>query len=41
MAWIDNDNAYDIVLQFWIIECLKMYKKSDKAFKVIMEAMKN
>ena len=24
MAWIDNKNAYDRVLQNWIIHCLKM-----------------
>ena len=28
MAWIDNKKAYDMVLQSWIIDCLKMYKIS-------------
>ena len=26
MAWIDYKKAYDMVLQSWIIHCLKMYK---------------
>ena len=33
--------AYDIVPQTWIIECLKMYKISDKFINFIMKAIKN
>ena len=28
MAWIDYKRAYDMVLQSWILHCLKMYKIS-------------
>ena len=28
MAWIDYKKAYDMVLQSWILHCLKMYKIS-------------
>ena len=30
MTWIHYKKAYDMVLQSWIIDCLKMYKRSDK-----------
>ena len=30
MAWIEYKNAYDIVLQSWILHCLKMYKMPDQ-----------
>ena len=26
MAWIDYKNAYDMIPQSWVINCLKMYK---------------
>ena len=29
IAWINKKQAYDLVLQTWIIECLKMYKISN------------
>ena len=29
MAWIDYRKAYTMVLQSWIIDCIKMYKISD------------
>ena len=38
IAWTDNKLVYDMVLQIWIIECLKMYKISGK---LISKAMKN
>ena len=41
MVWIDNEKAYNTVLQTWITDCLKMYKISDKVIKFITEAMKN
>ena len=41
MAWIDPKKAYDMLLQSWIIDYLKMYKTSDKVIKFITEAMKN
>ena len=41
MAWIDYKKASDIVQQTQIIECLKMYKISNKIIKFIMEVMKN
>ena len=40
MAWLDNKKTYDIVPQNWIIDCLKMYKISDKVIKFIMESRK-
>ena len=40
MVWIDYKNTLDMVPQYWIIDCQKMYKISDKAMKSIMEAMK-
>ena len=41
MLWIDYKTADDMVLQTWIIECLKMNQISDKLIKFIMKAMKN
>ena len=35
MAWIDYKMAYDIILQSWIIDSLKMYKISDEVIKFI------
>ena len=40
IAWIDCKNAYDMVPQSWIINCLKMYKISDKVIKFIYKTMK-
>ena len=40
MAWIDNKNAYDVVPQSWIINCLKMYKISDEVINFIEKTMK-
>ena len=31
MAWIDYKKIYDIVTQILIVECLRMYKISDKS----------
>ena len=39
-AWINNKNIYDMVPKSWIVECLKMYKISDKVTKFITEAIK-
>ena len=40
MAWIDYKKAYAMVLQSWIINCLKMYKISDEVINVIEKTMK-
>ena len=40
MAWIDFKNVYDVVLQRWIINCLKMYKITDKVINFIEKTMK-
>ena len=39
-TWIDNKKTYDIVPQTWILECLKVYKISDKVINFITKAMK-
>ena len=41
MASIGFKNSHDIVLQTLIIQCLKMYKISDKIISYIMNVMKN
>ena len=41
MAWIDYKKAYGMVLQSWIIDCLEMYKISDKVIKLIENIMEN
>ena len=33
MAWISDKRAYDMVLQNWIIDCLKMYKISGAVYR--------
>ena len=40
MAWIDYKNAYDVVPPNCIIECLKIYKISDKVIRFILNTMK-
>ena len=40
MAWIDFKKAYDMVLQSWMINCLKMYKISDEVINFIEKTMK-
>ena len=40
MAWIDYKKAYDMVLQSWIINCLKMYKISDEVINFTKKTMK-
>ena len=40
LAWIDYKKAYDMVLQSWITNCLKMYKISDEIIKFIEKTMK-
>ena len=40
MAWVDYKKAYVMVLQSWIINCLKMYKISDEVINVIEKIMK-
>ena len=39
MGWIVNKKAYDIVLQSWIINCLKMYKISDEDLNFIEKTL--
>ena len=41
ISWIDYKKAYDIILQSWIIECLKMYKISGEIIKFIDNTMEN
>ena len=41
MAWVDNEKAYGMVQQTCIVNCLKMYKLSNKVIKFITEVMKN
>ena len=41
MAWIDKKQSYDIVLQNWIIDSLKLYKTFEQVIKFIAETMKN
>ena len=40
MAWIDYKKVYDMVLQSWIINYLKMYKMSREVIKFIEKTMK-
>ena len=40
MAWIDYKNAYDMVPQSWIINCLKIYKISHEVINFIERTMK-
>ena len=40
MSRIDYKKAYDMVLQSWIINCLKMYKTSDEVINFIEKTMK-
>ena len=40
MAWIDYKKIYDMVLQSWKINSVKMYKISDKVINFIEETMK-
>ena len=41
IAWIESKKANYIVQQTWIIDCLKMYKISDKIINFIMNAVEN
>ena len=41
MAWIDNKKTYDIILQSWVIDCLKIYKISDEVMKLIEKIIKS
>ena len=41
MASIDDKNAYDMVLQRWIVDRLKMYKISGEVVKFIENTMEN
>ena len=40
-VWIDYKKAYDMVQQTWIIECMNMYKISDKVINYISIAMES
>ena len=40
MAWIDYKKVYDMVLQSWIINCLKMYKISHEVINFIEKTIK-
>ena len=41
MKCIGFKKAYDIVLQNWIIDCLKIIKISDEVIKFIVNIMEN
>ena len=41
MTWIDNKKAYDMVLQNWIIYCLKMCKIYGEVIKFIENTIEN
>ena len=41
MTWIDNQKAYHMVLQTGTIECIIMYKISDKIIKIITNHPEN
>ena len=40
MTWVDYKKASEEVQQSWIINCLKMYKKSDAVLNFIEKTMK-
>ena len=40
VAWIDYKKVYDMVLQRWILHCLKMYKIPDLVIQFIKKTMK-
>ena len=40
MAGVDYTEGYDMVSQSWIINCLKMYEKSDEVIHLIEKNMK-
>ena len=41
IAEIDHQKFYDVILQTWIIEYLKMYKKSDEIINFLRNVMEN
>ena len=41
MSWFDYKKAYDMVLQSWIIHCLKMYKISHEVINFFEKTMQN
>ena len=41
MAWIDYRKVYDMVLQSWIKDCLKLYIIYNEIIKFIEETVKN
>ena len=41
MAWIDYKKAYDMILQSWIINFVKMYKISHEVINFIEQTMNN
>ena len=41
MAWFDDEKAYDMVPQIWIIGYLKIYKISDGIIRTNDNTMKN
>ena len=40
LAWVDYKKAYDVVLQTWIIECMKILKISEKVIIFISKVRK-
>ena len=40
ITWIDSMNAYYIVAQTWIKECLKMWKTSNKILNSVTKQLK-
>ena len=41
VVWIDNEQAYDMVTQSWIIDSIKMYKISSEVIKFAENTMEN
>ena len=41
VTWIENKKTLEMISQCWIVDCLKMYKISDKDTKFITKPMKN
>ena len=40
MAWIDYQEAYDMVLHSWIVECLEMFGIAENVKKFLIDSMK-
>ena len=41
MEWIDNKEAFDMVLHSWMLKCLEIFKVADNIKILIMNSMEN